>query len=84
MSARIDPSAPPSFPIGFTVRWISTITRDSDYSSGPRLLGGFATLPGGLRRRRSAGVLPAYPVCPSSPVALADPAEIWCRRATDL
>jgi len=37
--------------------------------------GGVATLRGGWRRGRTAGVLPAYPVGPSCPVALADPAE---------
>lgn len=50
VSTRIDPSAPPSLPSGFTVRWIVTTTRDSDYSGGPRRLGGVATLRGGLRR----------------------------------
>ena len=49
VSAHLDPSAPPSLATGFTVRQVITTTRDSDYSSDPRRLGGFATLPGGLR-----------------------------------
>jgi len=54
------PSAPPSLPIGFTVRRIITTMRDSDHSS-TRRLGGVATLHGGLRLRRTAGVLLTYP-----------------------
>ena len=61
-SFHAHPSAPPSLPAGFTRRRIITTTQDSDYSSDPRRLGGVATLHGGLRLRRTAGVLPAYPV----------------------
>ena len=82
VSACLDPSAPPSLAAGFTLRRVIATTRDSDYSSRPRRLGGFATLQGGLSHGLAAGVLPAYPVCLSCPVALADPAEILRRRLT--
>jgi hypothetical protein len=82
LSAHLDPSAPPSLAAGYAVRQVYATTRDSDSSSRPRRLGGFTTLPGGSRRRRTAGGLPAYPVCPCCPVALADPAEILRRRLT--
>ena len=57
VSARLVPSAPPSFPAGFTLRQIISTTRDSDYSSSTRRLGGVATLCGGLSLRLTAGVL---------------------------
>ena len=60
VSFQPHPSAPPSLPIGFTVRRIITTMRDSDHSS-TRRLGGVATLHGGLRLRRTAGVLLTYP-----------------------
>jgi hypothetical protein len=82
VSARIDPSAPPSLPAGFTLRRIITTTQDSDYSGGPHGLSGVTALDRGLRHRLAAGVLPAFPGRPSRPVALADPAEILCRRTT--
>jgi hypothetical protein len=82
VSARVDPSAPPSLPAGFTVRRVAPTTRDSDCSGGPRGLGGVAALDRGLRHGLAAGALPVYPDRPSCPVALADPAEIWCRRTT--
>ena len=74
-SFHTHPSAPPSLAAGYTVRQVITTTQDSDYSDSPRRLDGVATWHGGLRLRRTAGVLPAYPVGPSCPVALADPAE---------
>ena len=49
VSARVDPSAPPSLAAGYTVRQVITTTRDSDYSSGLRRLDGVAILRGGLR-----------------------------------
>ena len=49
-SAPLDPGAPPSLALGFAVPGVFTTTRDSDYSNSLRELGGFATLPGALRR----------------------------------
>jgi hypothetical protein len=81
-SFHAHPSAPPSLAAGFPVRQVFATTQDSDSSNGPHRLGGFTTLSGGLRRGRTAEGLPAYPVCPCCPVALADPAEILRRRLT--
>ena len=50
VSFHAHPSAPPSLPVGYTVRRIDATTRDSDYSGSLRWLGGFATLRNGLRR----------------------------------
>ena len=82
VSARLDPSAPPSLAAGFTLRQVNATTRDSDYSGGPPRLDGFSTSHGWLRHRLTAGVLPAYPVCLSCPVAPADPAEMFPRYVT--
>ena len=40
VSFHTHPSAPPSLPIGFTIRRINATTQDSDYSGGLRQLGG--------------------------------------------
>jgi hypothetical protein len=47
-SSHTNPSAPPSLATGFALRRVIATTRDSDYSSRPHRLGGFATLPDGL------------------------------------
>ena len=77
VSARLDPSAPPSLAAGSTVRRVSATTQDSDCSGDPHGLGGVAALDRRSRHRLAAGALPAYPGGPSRPVALADPAERW-------